>query len=50
MTLDEAIKRAEEVAKEQEKLGKCAEEHRQLAKWLKELRALRGRAKSEVEE
>lgn len=67
MTLDEAIKHAEEVAKEQDKLckryddasgytrshnedirttdakkcAKCAEEHRQLAEWLKELKARR---------
>lgn len=56
MTLDEAIKHAEEVAEENqtivddcvhygfntaEKCGKCAEEHRQLAKWLKELKQLR---------
>ena len=52
MTLDEAIKHAEEVAEEQErntgwfydkenasykkKCNKCAEEHRQLAEWLKD--------------
>ena len=55
MTLDEAIKHAEEVAEEQEKLCKvndsfnfsqpkwreCAEEHRQLAEWLKELKTYR---------
>ena len=55
MTLDEAIKHAEEVVEEQENkfsisgefLGnnadckKCAEEHRQLAEWLKELKQLR---------
>ena len=59
MTLDEAIKHAEEVANEKERLGamgrgnpdkfapspeqcfKCAEEHRQLAEWLKELKAFR---------
>ena len=55
MTLDEAIKHAEEVAEDkkaqaweaqlQEEYGKvksckeCAEEHRQLAEWLKELKA-----------
>ena len=65
MDLDEAIKHAEEVAKEQDKLckryddasgytrshnedirttdakkcAKCAEEYRQLAEWLKELKA-----------
>ena len=61
MTLDEAIKRAEEAAEEQDmKAGfetdypcyqmsdternqykECAEEHRQLAEWLKELKQLR---------
>ena len=68
MTLDEAIKHAEEVAKQNEedaviysncknhkknlyeigiaenaekKCCKCAEEHRQLAEWLKELKRLR---------
>lgn len=64
MTLDEAIKHAEEVAEEKErdkdvrkihldnrysvnnyvhyqKACKCAEEHRQLANWLKELKQLR---------
>lgn len=54
MTLDEAIKHAEEVANANERLcktirrdmqlsdyGKCAEEHRQLAEWLKELKQLR---------
>lgn len=62
MTLDEAIKHAEEVAKKQENNAKiyprpdrsvrgsgkkyntclkCAEEHRQLVEWLKELKQLR---------
>lgn len=59
MTLDEAIKHAEEVANEKERFGamgrgnpdkyapspeqcfKCAEEHRQLAEWLKELKRVR---------
>ena len=55
MTLDGAIKHAEEVAEEQDKLCKvndsfnfsqlkweeCANEHRQLAEWLKELKQLR---------
>ena len=62
MTLDEAIKHAEEVAEKFESLHeryenmdenrllfrveeneckKCAEEHRQLAEWLKELKQLR---------
>jgi len=55
MTLDEAIKHAEEVAEEKEDEGKllcqseaasagcltCAKEHRQLAEWLKELKSLK---------
>jgi hypothetical protein len=55
MTLDEAIKHAEEVMVENLekskcrnasdtiaiKCGECAEEHRQLAEWLKELKQLR---------
>ena len=55
MTLDEAIKHAEEIAEENEKLckynddynfsqprwRKCAEEHKQLALWLKELKMWR---------
>ncbi|MBO6304328.1 MAG: hypothetical protein J6M62_04490 [Selenomonadaceae bacterium] len=40
MTLDEAIKHAEEKARE---CGKCAEEHRELAAWLKELKWYRER-------
>lgn len=57
MSLDEAIKHAEEVAEENQaivdscdyygenmaKCEKCAEEHRQLAEWLKELKELRGK-------
>lgn len=54
MTLDEAIKHAEEVAEEYETDSvninfdedsclKCAKEHRQLAEWLKELKAYRER-------
>ena len=50
MTLDEAIRHCEEVAEEKEQEAKeahvlsgmdcmeCAEEHRQLAEWLKELK------------
>lgn len=41
MTLDEAIAHAEYVADYDcygDKQRKCAEEHRQLAEWLKELR------------
>lgn len=52
MTLDEAISHAEEVAEEQEKYcptpegvvdnhKKCAEEHRQLAEWLKDYKRLK---------
>lgn len=54
MTLDEAIKHAEEVANANERLcetvhpsmqlsdyGKCAKEHRQLVGWLKELKRYR---------
>ena len=40
MTLDEAIKHAEEVAAEK-RCEKCGEEHRRLAEWLKELKQLR---------
>jgi len=55
MTLEEAVKHAEEVMMENLektkgrnasdptaiKCGECAEEHRQLAEWLKELKQLR---------
>ena len=55
MTLDEAIKHAEEVAEEKENEGKllcqsegasigcltCAEEHRQLAEWLRDYKQLK---------
>lgn len=53
MTLDEAIRHCEEVAEEKEQEAKeahvlsgmdcmeCAEEHRQLAEWLRELKAYR---------
>lgn len=51
MTLDEAIKHAEEVVDGHNRIKqikavtleecKCAEEHRQLAEWLKELKQLR---------
>ena len=56
MTIDEAIKHCEEVAESKEKqiknddwekdslternCIKCAEEHRQLAEWLKELKCI----------
>ena len=45
MTIDEAIKHAEEVASrmfdDRVHCIKCAEEHRQLAEWLKELKMYR---------
>ena len=53
MTIDEAIRHCEEVAEEKEQEAKeahvlsgmdcmeCAEEHRQLAEWLRELKAYR---------
>ena len=42
MSLEDAIKHAEDKAKE---LGccECAEEHKQLAEWLKELKDLRSK-------
>ena len=39
MTLDEAIEHAEEVATT--RCGECAEEHKQLADWLRELKRAR---------
>ena len=39
MTLDEAIRHAEEVA--QSGCGECSVDHQQLADWLKELKELR---------
>lgn len=55
MTLDEAIKHAEEIAELNEWFDKnclksiqckeCADEHRQLAEWLKELKQLREQTK-----
>ena len=44
MTLDEAIAHCEDVANgltEQGKCKECAEDHRQLAEWLKELKEYR---------
>lgn len=41
MTLDEAIKHAEEVSNS--KCNSCGEEHKQLAEWLKELKELKER-------
>ena len=51
MTLDEAIKHCEEVAEEQEEKEclECAAEHRQLAEWLKELKAYRKAEKKILE-
>ena len=59
MTIDEAIKHAEEVAEEKEEQAweaqlqeeyitckDCAKEHRQLAEWLKELKQLRKQQKT----
>lgn len=44
MTLDEAIKHCEEVANDRAGCCEdCAEEHRQLAEWLKELRVFKAR-------
>ena len=56
MTIDEAIKHAEEVADYDcynEKQLKCAEEHRQLAEWLKELKENEGvldKIRAEIEQ
>ena len=44
MTLEEAIEHCEQKACEH---SKCAEEHKQLAEWLKELQALRKNTSSE---
>ena len=38
MTLDEAIRHAEEMGRDRDR---CGSEHRQLAAWLKELKRLR---------
>lgn len=48
MTIDEAIQHCKEQVQEQAKKGcyRCAEEHQQLAEWLKELKAYRN--KSEI--
>lgn len=63
MTLDEAIKRAEDVANEYKRMcetvhpamqlsdyGKCAEEHRQLAEWLKDYKRLKEKEPYKVSE
>ena len=51
MTLDEAIKHCEEVAEQNEEQSckECANEHRQLAEWLRELEAYR-KAENEIEQ
>lgn len=58
MTIDEAIKHAEEVAERLENSRKrdwmcedderCAKEHRQLAEWLKELKVYWKRERKEI--
>lgn len=58
MTIDEAIKHAEEVAERLENSHKrdwmcedderCAEEHRQIAEWLKELKVYWKREQKEI--
>lgn len=47
VTLDEAIKHAEEVANS--KCNSCGAEHRQLANWLKELKDLRERLIKQID-
>jgi len=44
MTLDEAIEHAEEVGRDS--CAECAEDHRQLADWLRELKTFREKALS----
>ena len=45
MTLDEAIIHAKEVSESQYACEECQEEHRQLADWLEELKALREKSR-----
>jgi hypothetical protein len=45
MSLDEAIKHAEEVANKTN-CSECSDQHRQLAEWLKELKEYRRGSKS----
>ena len=47
MTIDSAIAHSEEVAATT-KCKECAEEHRQLAEWLKELKAYREREQKAI--
>ncbi len=63
MTIEEAIKHCEEVAEKNDKIAdtfeetlknkiacrKCAKDHRQLAEWLRELKAYR-KAEKEIEQ
>lgn len=49
MTLDEAIKHCEDVAEDRCGCAEdCAEEHRQLAEWLKELKERRAKDKPQT--
>lgn len=51
MTLDQAIKHAEEKGKEllkKDSCSKCAEDHFQLASWLREFKALREKMEDDL--
>lgn len=48
-TLDEAIEHCYEVSKKKDICKECADEHLQLAKWLKELKTLRQKVKKDKE-
>ena len=51
MTLEEAIKHCEEIAKEcelRERTTVCAEEHYQLAEWLKELKVIKDAERNDL--
>lgn len=45
MRLDEAIRHADEVARDPRMCDGCRKDHRQLADWLRELRRLRKEAR-----
>ena len=45
MTIDEAIKHCEDKSRDESICKECRADHKQLAKWLKELRKLRERCK-----
>lgn len=48
MTLDEAIKHADEVAlANADKCPKCAQDHKQLSAWLRELKEIRAEVKDD---